>query len=245
MGARRSMRSIHALPFVIATLAICASALPSDPSTSDVVPETEETQYPRLPANFLNHLAAYKNNVYYKTPEQIAEEKTALAKETGECVTKFPCYYRSKVTWEGGFLKDYMLGGPIKNAITAIEGLTAYVCRVHDHSHMVGKWLKFDNEDALKEFTDLQKSAFDPETRLGPNGPLSKCTPGSDAWSTEECWMSAWVIGDAKFIVTDNPHVADVQTSKHSFDLHKNDDACIHCHKDRDCYESSWNLHRL
>jgi len=236
----RNMNSSHVQIFVIATLAICASALPSEPSTSDVVPETEETQmFPINIGAISNWLPSFK---LYKSQHEIHDE---AARGAGECVTKFPCYYRSKVAWTQPFLKDYMLGGPIKMGITAIEGLTAYVCPVMVGGQSVTKWLKFDNQKALNDFKALQHSAFNPQTRLGKNGPLDECRPGMPDWGAEKCWMSAWVLAAGRFEVTHNPYVADVPSSKYSFDEKKNSHNCILCKPGNDCYKPSWNLQRL
>jgi hypothetical protein len=225
----------HALFFVIASLAICASALPSEPSTNDVVPETEETQmFPRG-----EWLKSFK---IYKSKHQIHDE---AARASGECVSKFPCYYRSKVAWTQPFLKNYMLGGPIKMGITAIKGLTAYVCPVRRGGQAVTKWIKFDDKEALDEFKKLQGNAFNPETRLGPRGPLAKCRPGKPDWRKLKCWMSAWVLAGGRFEVTHNPHVADVPSSKYSFDQKKHSHHCMHCHPGTNCYKPSWHLRRL
>jgi len=199
--------------------------LPIPDETSNIVPEMDQT-------------AAGMNW------SGMAGIHDIIAKHTGECVTKFPCYMRSKVAWQKNYMKNYMLAGPIRAAITAIPGLTAYVCPVGTKS--VSKWLKFNTKKSYDAFRALQQSAFNPHTRLQNFQPLPKCVKPFRAnnWGIG-CWMSAWVNARASFTVTKNPNVADVQSNVHSFNAHARNPRCIHCTPGTKCFKSSWQLKRL
>jgi len=232
MGESNTMKG-----FLFAVMTCCVLGASALPSTEEIVSEAPMTEMAQSNEEFspFHWLGA---GIYDK-----------IAKGRGECVTTFPCYMRSKVEWQKDYLKNYMLAGPMRKAIMAIPGLHAYVC---PHGHKgVTKWLKFDTKASLTAFKNLQATAFNPHTRLHNFRPKAKCLMSAGQhWkghiaSDIDCWMSAWEYAGAEFTVTDNPHVADVQSNSWSYHKRKNNPTCVRCTKDTKCFRPSWHLKRL
>merc|ERR1711998_817796 len=110
------------LIFVLVALVTLSATFPTHDS---LVPETEEygfhINHHAIAAARANERARKKNNCH-----NYPNLRDAPA-------SAFPCYARSKVSWENKKFGDYMLNGPIREAITKIPGLTAYVCPTHQN----------------------------------------------------------------------------------------------------------------
>jgi hypothetical protein len=152
---------------------------------------------------------------------------------------KFPRYFKSGVSWKNPKFKDYMLNGPIAQAITAIPGLTAYVCPVSGHE--VSKWLKFDNAKALSAFKAWGPKQFNPKTMFTPH--LKKVCSLKDGGFLKQpkCDFVAWVLGGAKFTtVPGKPRKDQVPISRSQYVAAKANPKCVHCTPHSPCYRSNY-----
>merc|ERR1712046_101372 len=150
----------------------------------------------------------------------------------------FPRYFKSGGAWKNPKFKDYMLNGPIAQAITAIPGLTAYVCRVSGHE--VSKWLKFDNAKALSAFKAWAPKQFNPKTMFTPH--LRKVCSLKDGGFLKQpkCDLVAWRLGGAKFTtVPGKPRKDQVPISRSQYVAAKTNPKCVHCTPHSPCYRSA------
>merc|ERR1711988_761452 len=210
--------------FLFAVLLALGSALPSS-TTDEVVPETEDAQW-----HGMSHFHINFDHIY-----------DVMARHTGECRTKWPCYFRSKVEWSEPALRDYMLAGPIRKEITEIPGLTAFVCPVAGNPKSVSKWIKFDTPQALQQFQALQTAGFNSDSAK-ENLESDKCSETPSMKDSVGCWLTEWVQGKGKFTVTHNPNEADVQSNGVTYKKHADNPQCVHCTPDIVCFKPSWGL---
>merc|ERR1712159_954674 len=110
--------SMKPLILVVLTLVTLSATFPTHDS---LVPETEEYSW-NIDWRAIAAGRARAKNMCHNYPDLHDAPSSA-----------FPCYLRSKVSWKNPAFGDYMLNGPIRAAITKIQGLTAYVCPTHEN----------------------------------------------------------------------------------------------------------------